>query len=182
MRGYRYSVVLCYLLSDQERLLVAESSSERPTVIIQVMRQARPKRRLDMLSLFNTNSNLCPSAPGARQRMVAPATSYGDFISQGKPLTARILSRYQASFAEIKHWLLECQTHHGCKCNPGLGTRLTPFATAVTTIDCQLLRLIVLPCGQPYIALSYVWGPRQRHHRKHSNHGRFALSTCPRII
>ncbi|KAH7070569.1 heterokaryon incompatibility protein-domain-containing protein [Paraphoma chrysanthemicola] len=178
-----YSVVLCYLLSEQERLLVAESSSERSMMIIQVTRRViKPKRRLNWLFSINTKSNLCPYTPDARQRMIAPATTYGDYISQGKPLTARVLNRYQASFAEIKHWLLECQTHHGCRCSLSLEARLTAFAAAVTTIDCQLLRLVVLPRGQPYIALIYVWGPRQRHHRKPTSYGRFALSTCPRTI
>ncbi|KAF1994912.1 HET-domain-containing protein [Amniculicola lignicola CBS 123094] len=81
--------------------------------------------------------------------------SEGDLRNQRSRYLPRLLDPARIEYSILKGWLTYCGEHHTLSC-----AKKTPkLPQSFTVIDCVQDTTDVLPEGQEFIALSYVWGP-----------------------
>jgi hypothetical protein len=68
----------------------------------------------------------------------------------------KLLDRNKVDFDHVKSWIKACQYHHYQECRLPRN-----FSRVLRVIDCQTEKLIIMPDGSEYLALSYVWGKRR---------------------
>ncbi|ORY04763.1 heterokaryon incompatibility protein-domain-containing protein, partial [Clohesyomyces aquaticus] len=75
------------------------------------------------------------------------------------------------------NWVHVCQeSHRSCV------LRRSPFHVPLTVIDCVDEILRIKPEEDPFLALSYVWGPQAQGLDKEAARISFTVNSCPRTI
>jgi hypothetical protein len=77
-------------------------------------------------------------------------------------------------YQHVRNWFQDCQKSHSAFGCCGLLSSIE-----LTFLDCRLERMVTLPAGTPYVALSYVWG---RNPVAQSDHSSAQWHTLPPTI
>lgn len=73
-------------------------------------------------------------------------------------VVARVIDPSCIEFSQVRGWIEDCRENHKLSCATETNPHAVEFFKSLPVIDCDSGRIVVLPKGQNYLALSYVWG------------------------
>lgn len=146
-----FAVYAVNLLGERERLLAAEDyAPENYTMglTVSVGCHLRPHRHLRGLARRNHRH-------GTQGLFVPVAEKGGD--DARSPYMARMSDPKQVDFGLLREWIEKCQNEHSA-CRK-VKEESVDVGIVLQVVDCRAKTKVSLPPGEPYLALSYRWGP-----------------------
>lgn len=134
------------IMSEQERVEAINYPPEVYSMGLTVSQGNLPKLDERLHGMARLNHRV------GRQGLIMPAVA--NPANSHTSFLARLLDADKADFETVKSWLRDCEhSHEACNSHKSVE------GSYLTVIDCKSLEVLSKPTGEPYVALSYVWGP-----------------------
>ena len=151
--GEKYGLYAINLLDEKERTMALDYSPEHFVMGLAISEDNGVRLSRGRLGY------LPPPMQGLqKENLLVPIETRSELPEQARsPFRARLVDPAQADFNLVKAWIHDCGTSHP-SCH-GSGSDLSNI---IDVIDCwsDPKKIIPLPVGVEYLALSYVWGPQ----------------------
>ncbi|PVH89205.1 HET-domain-containing protein [Cadophora sp. DSE1049] len=151
--GEKYGLYVINLLDEKERRVALDYPPEHFVMGLAVSEDNGvriSRRRLGYLP---------PPMEGIqKETLLVPTESKSELPEDDRsPFRARLLDPAQADFDLAKTWIQDCGALH-----PSCHASSSDLSGTIDVIDClsDSQKIIPLPVGAEYLALSYVWGPQ----------------------
>lgn len=95
---------------------------------------------------------------------------------------AQVIDPSCIEFSNVRNWIEHCHENHKVFCRTKTGSHAAEFLKTLSVIDCNSCCIVILPNGQDYLALSYVWGPPIKPGLLTESFTDLDFTKCPRTI
>ncbi|KAH7399889.1 heterokaryon incompatibility protein-domain-containing protein [Cadophora sp. MPI-SDFR-AT-0126] len=151
--GEKYGLYVINILDEKERRVALDYPPEHFVMGLAVSEDngvRLSRRRLGYLP---------PPMEGIhKETLLVPTETNGEFSEDDRsPFLARLLDPSQADLDSAKTWIQDCGAFH-----PACQASSSNLSGIIDVVDClsDSQKIIPLPVGAEYLALSYVWGPQ----------------------